>query len=438
MPNPVTKWNLNQWLTDLESRNSELIQLGLERVLAVAQKLKLNSPDCKVVTVAGTNGKGSTVAALETIYHTAGYRVGAYTSPHLLTFNERIRVNLIPIDDEDLCHAFHTIDLMREHISLSYFEFATLAALLYFRQQNIEVMILEVGLGGRLDATNIIDSDVAIITTIDYDHQEYLGNTLEAIAYEKAGIIRENKPFIYADNNPPTSIFTVANQLNALTYIYGRDFSVQEQADTWDLTCFHESFTDLEKPSIQFKSAAAAIAACILLRSSLPVSSEHFYQAMARIFIPGRLQWQKTSKDGVDALYDVSHNPQAARLLANTLKEYTNKKRVHAVFSALKDKDILGLISPLKEHVQRWYLALLDNKRAAKEDYLLSICRNEDILVEFCYNDPSLAFNAALNNAQSGDLIVVFGSFFTVAQVMANQGNYSLPRCEGRSDGAIQ
>lgn len=411
--------NLKQWLLDLETRHATVIQLGLERVRTVAQRLDLCQPKCPVITVAGTNGKGSTVKALETIYHCAGYTVGAYTSPHLLAFNERICVHQQPVTDQSLCDAFEIIDGARVDTALSYFEFATLAALYYFRQQKVDVIILEVGLGGRLDATNIIDADLAIITTIDYDHQEYLGDTLEAIGAEKAGILRAKKPFIYADLNPPQSILQIGASLAASSYLYEKNYFIERTDMHWKLSTSTQSVCDLPIPKIQLKSAAAAIMACQLLHHKLPVTHDVFKQAMRSVFVPGRLELCSTLKEGVNVLYDVSHNPQSTRLLAKTIKEAQSdaRRRVHAVFSALKDKDIVNMLRPLKHVVDLWYVALLETARAADSDYLLTICKKEDILVNFCYNDPLVAFDAAFNNATKGDLIVVFGSFFTVAQV---------------------
>lgn len=412
---------INEWLYDLETRNTQEIQLGLTRIKEVAQILHLQLPECRVISVAGTNGKGSTVTALEAIYHSAGYKVGSYTSPHLIQFNERIRVNLTPISDDDLCQAFSIIEKARGEVLLTYFEMTTLAALWYFKKMNLDIIILEVGLGGRLDATNIVDADLSIITTIDYDHQDYLGDTLDAIGYEKAGILRSGKPFIYADNNPPTSIIKKATQLASPTYLYDRDFSIQEKDATWGIEYDEKSglfsIYDLPKPSIQLKSAAAAITACFLLKQYLPITHTHLQSAMRRIFIPGRLQLHRGT---VDVLYDVSHNPQSARLLAETLQKM-EKTRVHAVFSALKDKDILNLITPLKDCVDYWYPAQLDNKRAADADLLITILRDAAISVEFCYTNPLIGFEAALKQSRLGDLIVVYGSFFTVSHVMANR-----------------
>lgn len=410
-----SKWTLNEWLFHLEHQHSEEIQLGLERIALAAQKLDLDRPDFKVITVAGTNGKGSTVSALETIYHHAGYQVGSYTSPHLIHFNERIRLGLTPISDDDLCAAFQVIEEGREELHLTYFETATLAALWYFKKQNIDIAVLEVGLGGRFDATNIVDADLAIITTIDYDHQHFLGDTREAIGFEKAGILRAGKPFIYADSNPPQSIIDRANTLQTSSYYYDQDYFIDEGAMDWTWRSSAYQLLALVKPKIQLKSAAAAILACRLLAKEYPVAEQHVYQAMESVFIPGRLQLQPGH---IDILYDVSHNSQSACLLASTIKQMNRKGAVHAVFSALQDKDILGLISPLKDCVTHWYPAQLDNKRAASAEMLLSTFKDAEIFVNICYTSPLIAFERALKHAVTGDLIVVFGSFFTVSHVM--------------------
>ncbi len=250
---PQNDWNVNQWLTYLEQRSpQQKIELGLERIRDVARRLNVLNPHYKIITVAGTNGKGSTVRALETIYNKAGYNVGSYTSPHLLCFNERIKVNLQSISDKALCDVFFAIESRNADIKLTYFEMATLAALVYFQQQSLDIVILEVGLGGRLDATNIMDADVAIITTIDFDHQELLGNTLEKIGQEKAGIIRAQKPVIYADINPPQSILSAAQQLNAPTYLYRRDFDFNEHDVTWDFSAQNLLLADLPPPLFDY------------------------------------------------------------------------------------------------------------------------------------------------------------------------------------------
>lgn len=423
MHNLLSQLDLNHWLANLEARNTQEIQLGLTRIFEVAKKLNILSPDCKIITVAGTNGKGSTVTALETIYHAAGYKVGSYTSPHLIKFNERIRVNLIPITDEDLCHAFAVIEEARELVNLTYFEMTTLAGLWYFKQQKLDILILEVGLGGRLDATNIIDADLSIITTIDYDHQDFLGTTLEEIGFEKAGILRKNKPFIYADEAPPESILEVARDLTAPGFLYSKDYAIHHHGDIWDLKFQDKEISGLPIPRIQLKSASAAIISCLLLEQDLPVAKEYYYTAMSTIFIPGRLQLYSDNISNINMLYDVSHNPQSARLLADRIKQLNVKGRVHAVFSALKDKDIFGLILPLKDCVAHWYPAQLDYKRAASSDLILSQLKDAEIFVDVCYTSPLIAFEHALKQARAGDLIVVYGSFFTVSHVMAAQHN---------------
>ena len=417
---PYNQWSLADWLFDLETRNTQEIQLGLSRIKTVAHTLGLDKCESKVITVAGTNGKGSTVAALESIYHTAGYKVGTYTSPHLIQFNERIRVNLIPISDADLCQAFCIIEEARAQTVLTYFEMTTLAGLLFFKKQALDIVILEVGLGGRLDATNIIDSDLSIITTIDLDHQDFLGTTLESIGYEKAGILRQEKPFIYADENPPESIIDAAEQHAVDGYFLGKQYFIKESLDSWDIHYQDKQINELPKPTIQLKSAAAAITAITLLEGFLPVTQIQLNEALRRIFIAGRLQLEKGE---VSFLYDVSHNPQSVRLLATTVQQWDKEARIHAVFSALQDKDILGLIEPLKDCVDYWYPATLNVKRAASVNLLLSHFRDAEIFVKICYNSPLIALNAALNHASPGDLIVVYGSFFTVGQVMAAKPN---------------
>jgi dihydrofolate synthase / folylpolyglutamate synthase len=413
--NHYQHWDLGQWLHALEHRHAQEIQLGLGRIQEVAKRLNLLQPHFKVITVGGTNGKGSTVTALSNLYHSAGYKVGTYTSPHLIQFNERISLNLKSVTDDALCRAFCIIEEARESIHLTYFETATLAAFLIFKQQSVDIAILEVGLGGRLDATNIVDSDVAVITTIDFDHQELLGNTLDAIGFEKAGIMRHGKACIYADDTPPESIAKVANEKGVQLIRYGRDYTIDENSDSWQITLHDRIINHLPKPIIQLKSAAAAIVAVDLLQECLPVSDIAIANAMTAIFIPGRLQW---IKGRVSKIYDVSHNPQGARLLAHTIQHLNVEGRVHAVFSALKDKDILGLILPLRDCIDRWYPAQLDNKRAPDAKLLIDTFAQADISVDFCYNNPLEAAKAAAEHATDGDLIVIYGSFYTVGQVM--------------------
>lgn len=418
-------FNLDHWLHYLENSHTQEIQLGLTRITAVAKRLDLLRWEAQVITVTGTNGKGSTVTALETIYTTAGYNVATYTSPHLIHFNERIRVNTQAISDKELCDAFLVIEKAREDIPLTYFEMATLAALWYFRQCILDVIILEVGIGGRLDATNIIDSDLAIITTVDFDHQDYLGHTKEAIGYEKAGIIRANKPFIYADNIPPESIIKQAKLLNAQMYCLGVDYTVDINANELQLNLgmplqvakgSYAKTLKLPLPKIHPKAAASASIASICLQHVLPLTSLQLAEAMRKIYILGR---QQVINGAVTTIFDVAHNPQAVTLLAEFIQNYQPKRQVRAVFSGLKDKDLCGLIKPMLSFVDVWYPAMLSGKRAASEAQLLAAVEIEDNVVSTCYSDPLVAYNAAIAEATSGDLIVVYGSFLTVSAIMA-------------------
>ncbi|MBN9229766.1 MAG: bifunctional folylpolyglutamate synthase/dihydrofolate synthase [Legionella sp. 40-6] len=410
------EWNLQQWLFFLEHQHHQEIQLGLERIRSVATKLKLEQVPCPVILVAGTNGKGSTVAALESLYTAAGYRIGVYTSPHLIAFNERIRYQGTPITDEDLCAAFTLIDTARGETRLTYFEMVTLAALWYFAHLSPDIMVLEVGMGGRLDATNIIDADVAIITTIDLDHQEYLGTTREAIGREKAGILRPGKTLIYADTHPPQSILEQAHQLEVKTYFNGDSYTTLDAKSHWDLFFAGQWYTQLPKPKINLQATAAAVIASIILEKKLPIQASVWPHFMQNVFIPGRLQLEEGE---INVLYDVAHNAQSVALLAKTIVRLPVKGKIHAVFSGLKDKDIAALIEPMRNLIDHWYLAELQGKRAAPRELLLNYFHNAEIYPNSCYNTPLIAFEAAFNQAQPGDLIVVYGSFYTVGQIMA-------------------
>ena len=443
-------FSLDDWLYYLENAHKQEIQLGLSRISTVAKRLGVLDWDAQVITVAGTNGKGSTVASLEAIYAAAGYSVACYTSPHLLVFNERIRVNQQLITDEQLCAAFKVIENTREGIHLTYFEMATLAALLHFKECQPDLIILEVGVGGRLDATNIIDADLAIITTVDFDHQEYLGYTKDAIGYEKAGILRPNTPFIYADNHPPASVVEQSLRLNATLYCLGRNYSFKvtthpcptsrvlsagsrsrraslDPADkprdvvgavtsnALQLVLPTGDSLTLPLPKINHKAAAAACIASVCLQSILPVTTDQLALAMSTVSIQGR---QHLVPGAINTVFDVAHNPQAVSLLADFIRRLQPKGRVHAVFSGLKDKDLSGLIKPMLSCVDVWYPALLSGKRAASEALLLSVFANEDCFVLACFSRPEEAYQAAIQGAEPGDLIVVYGSFLTVSAIM--------------------
>lgn len=416
--------SLEEWLFLLENRHQQEIQPGLTRVSQAAAELNLLCPDATVITVAGTNGKGSTVALLESIYSTAAYAVGTYTSPHLICFNDRIKVNQKPISDAELIKAFQAVSESTNFAELTYFEVTTLAALWYFKQFSLDVIILEVGLGGRLDATNIINSDLAIITTIAIDHESWLGNTLEAIGYEKAGILREHTPFIYADQGMPQSILNRANSLQAPAYRNKKEYCYQSIDDRICLS-FAGHLYELPSSSCHPNSVAAARMATICLQTTLPISDTDCAAGIKSTHLAGR---QQLLVNHCQILFDVAHNPQSAEYLANYLARFNTNVRIHAVFSAMTDKDIAGLVSPLKDIVDCWYPAVFPGKRAASAAQLLDALKANDVNEILCYNDPLLAFDAACSQSSADDLIVVYGSFIIVGQILSSLSNPLPPR----------
>jgi dihydrofolate synthase/folylpolyglutamate synthase len=408
------KKTLNDWLFYLENRHTQEIQLGLARIKQVADSLDLLRPSAKVISVAGTNGKGSTVACLESIYLASGYQVGSYTSPHLLYFNERIKINQKPIHDEELISIFEFIDKSRGDIPITYFEMATLAALLHFKRHQLDLIILEIGLGGRLDATNIIDNDLAIITTIDFDHQQQLGNTLEAIGFEKAGILRAKRPFIYADESPPCSILNQAKLQHSLLFRKGEEY--QYELSDNDINFQYQNQKHVLKQShMHPNSMAAAFMATFCLQKELPVNACSSIKAINNTRISGRLQ--VFTSDEITTIVDVSHNPQSIAYLIAYIKKQKYQS-LHLVFAALKDKDVALMCSLIKPFVDYWYPAQLTGKRALTAQELLEIVNMDEIRTNTCHNDPAQAYQSAKNQAKAGDLIVVCGSFITVAAVL--------------------
>ena len=411
--------SLEDWLFLLENMQQQEIQPGLTRVGQVAAELNLLCHHATVITVAGTNGKGSTVALLESIYRAAGYAVGSYTSPHLISFNDRIKVNHKPIADAELIEAFEAVADAPGFATLTYFEVTTLAALWYFKQCPLDLIILEVGMGGRLDATNIIDSDLAIITTIAIDHESWLGNTIDAIAYEKAGILREHTPFIYADRTMPQSILEHADSLQSPAYRNGIEYSCQILDEKICLFFSGQTY-ELAPSPYHLNSVAAAKMATICLQTKLPIPDIACVEGIKNTILPGR---QQLVVNHCQIVFDVAHNPQAAAHLANYLSNFNKNAKIHAVFSAMADKDISGLIAPLKNMVERWYPAVFSGKRAATAAQLLDALKANDVNEILCYNNPLLAFDAACSQASADDLIVVYGSFIIVGQILSTLSN---------------
>ena len=405
--------NLDEWLSYLENIHSSEIDMGLERISIVAQKLQIDLSFTQVITVGGTNGKGTTCAFLENTLLSKKHSVAVYSSPHIDRFNERLRINKQDIDDSSLIHAFEIIEQSRGETSLTYYEYTTLAALLIVMNKQPEYVILEVGLGGRLDATNIIDADIAVITTVDLDHQAFLGDNRESIGFEKAGIMRTQQSVVIGDKQPPLSVLAHAGQLETQLYLRDRDFNVSfDNKNQWCWQHQHLNFNQLPQPNIPLDNIATALMVLALLKISL--LPQELASLISSTKVPGRTEL-------VDAhcqvVLDVGHNPLAARYLAEQIKRFSAKK-VHAVVGMLADKDILNTLMPLHQSVDYWYLASLDVPRGAKAEVLKSHLATETKKL-LTFDNVIDAYKMAISHADESDLIMVFGSFFTVAQVKA-------------------
>jgi dihydrofolate synthase/folylpolyglutamate synthase len=412
----MSNLSLQQWQCYLESLNPHKIQLGLERVHKVALRLQANKFPCPVITVTGTNGKGSTVAFLENIYHAAGYRVGAYTSPHLFNFNERIQLFCNAVNNENLCEALTAVETARDDVALTYFEFTTLAAFVLFQQANLDVLILEVGLGGRLDAVNIIDADVAVITSIGIDHVEWLGADRESIGYEKSGIFRANKFVVCGDINPPQTVLQQAEKLNAKLFLKNRDFFSQNNESDWQWRGSQLELNSLPLPSLDIENAATALMVVQLLQPHLAVDLTAIKTGIQSAFLPARFQ-------RIDnCIFDVAHNPHAAEWLANKLHQNPVSGRTFAVVGMLADKDIPGTLRSLLPAITEWYVGDLTGPRAAKGEVLKNAL--EEMGVTRCFNHPSVihAYQAAQCVAGEQDRIVIFGSFYTIIEILKSRG----------------
>ncbi|PNS09599.1 bifunctional tetrahydrofolate synthase/dihydrofolate synthase [Solilutibacter silvestris] len=404
--------SLQHWLVRLQRQHPTAIELGLERVREVAVRMQLPKPAPCVITVGGTNGKGSTVAFIEAIARATGLRVGAYTSPHILRYNERVRIDGVDAGDAELVAAFEAIEAARGDISLTYFEAGTLAALWLFARAKLDLAILEVGLGGRLDAVNIVDADVAVITTVDLDHMDWLGEDREDIGTEKAGIARAWKPLILGDDDPPASVLRRAYAIGASSLRIGCDFFKEHiDADAWR---WREPGLTLELPMpvlpapVQLRNAAVAIAA--LRASGLDIPDTAWALGIATAHVQGRLQ--RLERDGVEVWLDVGHNPQAARALAEWLQGQPKQGRTHAIYAALADKDAAGVTAPLAAHVDDWHLAGLDVEGRAQSAEALSTRVN--LPGATLHGDVGDALRQVRGSAKAGDRVLVFGSFHTV------------------------
>jgi dihydrofolate synthase/folylpolyglutamate synthase len=424
--------SLDAWLTHLETAHPVGIDMGLGRIRQVKDALQLKF-DCPIFTVGGTNGKGSTCAILEAILLKAGYRVGCHTSPHLLAFNERARIGGEDASDADLLPHFEAVEAARlslgEPVTLTYFEFTTLAIMHLFASRELDAVIFEVGLGGRLDAVNVLDTDCAIVTSIDIDHTEYLGDTREKIGFEKAGIFRPGKPAICADPMPPQSLVDHAQAIGADLWLFGRDFRYEGQAGSerqqWSYVGRSQRRSALAYPALrganQLINTSAALAALESMRERVPVSAQDIRLGIANVELPGRFQ---VLPGRPSVVLDVGHNPHAAAVLTQNLGGMGYFPYTYAVFGAMRDKDIAGVIHHLKGEVDHWCVTDLPGPRAAKAEQLEAALRTAGVedgpdSSVTRYESPAAAFEDALKRAGENDRIVVFGSFLTVAGVMA-------------------
>ena len=414
---PARPATLEQWLAHIEQQHPQPIAMGLERVREVAARIGLGRPGKRCIVVGGTNGKGSTVAFIESIARAAGWKVGAYTSPHLLAYNERVRIDGADVDDATLVAGFNAVEDARGDTALTYFEYGTLCTLWAFQQAGLDLAVLEVGLGGRLDAVNIVDADVAVITTVDIDHADWLGGEREAIGEEKAGIIRGWKPVILGEIDPPSSVLRRAYVLGANALRFGSDFFaevIDVERWRWRDVSFR---VELPQPAlwapIQRNNAATAIAALRAL--DRPVPRAAWAQGVAEARVAGRLQ--RFVRDGVEVLVDVGHNPQAAAALAAALKANPATGRTLAVYAALADKDAAGVAAALQARIDRWHLAGLDGPRGQSAAQLRERLAGTAASATLSATVEQ-ALASVLEQARRGDRVLVFGSFHTVAEAL--------------------
>jgi dihydrofolate synthase/folylpolyglutamate synthase len=411
---------LQTWLDWQEQFHPRPIRLGLERVSQVFKRLYPHYAKPFTIIVGGTNGKGSCVAFLEAIYKAQGYKVGTYTSPHIIRYHERIKINGSPVDDEQICHAFTRIEAVRKNVSLSYFEFGTLAALDIFSRQKVDIQLLEVGLGGRLDAVNIIDADLSLITSLSIDHVDLLGGTRNAIGTEKAGIFRTNIPAVIGDLNPPLSIFQVAKKIKTPLLCLNEAFFYQKKSHYWLWRSEQKTYSNLPYPALtgkhQFNNAATVLMAITQLQPLLPVQRLSIERGLKQVNLQGRFQLINTSPP---LLLDVGHNPQAVQMLADYLSSRFKTQKIYAVFSIMADKDISGILDVMKTQVDHWFISPLKTPRVMKNSVLQKNFAQKN-MANVCFGFQTFkdTFHAAKETAQKDDLILIFGSFFLVSEYL--------------------
>lgn len=415
----MSRRSLEDWLAYISAQHPSTIALGLERVREVAGRMALPPPPATFI-VGGTNGKGSTCAFLERILLEAGYRVGLYMSPHLVRYNERVRVGGEEASDEALAQSFERVESARGGIALTYFEFGTLAALSIFAEARVEAQVLEVGLGGRLDAVNVVDADCAIVVSVDLDHQSYLGPDRESIGFEKAGIFRAGRPAVVGDDEPPRRLLEHAAAIGADLQRFGVDFRFEAAERQWDFIGRRGAKRALPMPSLrgsfQLRNASCALAALDEFADRLPVSLGEVKRALATVRLPGRLQ---VLPGRPAVILDVAHNPQAARTLAAGLGEMPFAENTLAVFGILGDKDVAGVVDAVRHRIDRWYVAAPPSERAASAASVAAVLAERGLAqATRTFATIDSALDAARREAGANDRIVVFGSFYTVAEAM--------------------
>lgn len=404
-----TSHDIDAWLAYLESLHPKNIEMGLERMNAVYQQMALPKLAKTVITVAGTNGKGSTCAYIEHCLREAGYRVGVYSSPHLIRFNERVRINGAELSDQHHIAAFKQVDTHRQQSQLTFFEFSTLAAFYLFSQAQLDVLILEVGLGGRLDATNIIDTDVAVVTTVAHDHEAFLGNDIEQIGREKAGIFRADTPAILGDSQLPQSVADYARHIGANDVKVEQDFFLERDAEGFCYRSAHNQWNGLAPQFLPIENLATALAA--IEHSGLSIELDAIRRGVAKAALSGRWQQWRASPD---IRLDVAHNPQATAWLANKLRHCDHSGRTIALVAMLEDKDSMNALANVIDVVDEWHVASLPPPRGADASQLLPYLPEGTP----CYDDVASAYRSITSQLAKEDLLIVFGSFYTVAAVL--------------------
>ncbi|MEE9355641.1 MAG: folylpolyglutamate synthase/dihydrofolate synthase family protein [Methylococcaceae bacterium] len=419
---------LADWLDWQDILHPRRIDMGLERIKQVYQRLVVQPKPIVSILIGGTNGKGSCVAFFESIVIKQGYKVGAFTSPHIIKYNERIKINGVCVSDEELCRAFDRIEAVRNNISLSYFEFATLAALFLFNECDVDIQLLEVGMGGRLDAVNIIEPDASIVSSIGLDHCQWLGHSRQQIGMEKAGIFRSDKPAIVGDLDPPESLLAHSHDINARLLSINDDFSFTINPEgTWNWSGPKQAYQALPKPGLlgthQYRNAASVLMSLKAISDQLPVSEENIRRGLAEVKLTGRVQLVPGK---IPVLLDVSHNLHSVAALLDHLNTTYPDKTLHAVFSMMKDKNVSGVLDLMRQRIKFWYFVPLSVNRAIDQDTFLQLFSNDQSNLVY---SGFLSFNNALDKAKDNakidkdSMIVVFGSFYLVTEFFNYQGN---------------